>query len=970
MNASQQPLPSPPVNWRRFGPSPVQECGKTVTLPHSRISGRREILFGFGVLLLMASFTSAEGTSIQTLLAPTGEQPGDYFGQSVSSAGDVNGDGYGDVMVGAHFNDVGGMDAGRAYVYYGGPGADAVADLTLTGSAASDYFGQSVSTAEDVNGDGYGDLIIGAWGSDVGGTDAGGAYVFYGGPGADAVADLVLTGTAAGDRFGISVSAAGDMNGDGFGDVIVGANGNGAGQAYVYYGGPGADAVPDLTLLGAAVGDVFGTSVASAGDVDGDGFGDVIIGALRNSSGGVNAGQAYVYYGGPVADAVADLVLTGAAVGDYFGTSVSSAGDSNGDGYGDVIVGAHLNDVGGTDAGRAYVYYGGAGADAVADLTLTGDAAGDFLGAAVSSAGDVNRDGYSDVVVGAHRNGVGGVDAGRAYVYYGGPGADTVPDLTLTGAATNDDLGVSVASAGDLNGDGFGDVIVGACGRDAGRACVVGVSFSAPIVAAPATVACGENTPIDFAVTASDPDGDAIDALTADLSKLPTGNAATFVSSVTNSSGQFSWTPTFEDAGAYSVTFSALNTLSGSATTTITVADTNRPPIITVPMGITTFEGTPVTFPVSATDPDADTVGLAVLDLPLGATFTDNGIGSGNFTWVPGYSQAGTYAVGFVARDGQGGISARHDVTILISDVNRAPVAVAGGPYSGVVNIPITFNGTGSSDPDGSPLSYFWEYGDMATGAGVTPTHPYATGGTFTVTLTVGDGSLTAGASTIAIVQDIFPARAFTTKANATIRLGSGKDTWCTQVEPLGGSYLNTAADLGSIVLSFGSAQASAIGGKTSISSDVDRNGVDEITACFAKADLRTVFASLPAGRNTVTATLEGNLATGGKFRAQVTVDVVSNGPGLVASLSPNPPTPAAILTFATEVGGQVRVRLFNLQGRLVRTLLPGEYRGPGYHDVHVDGRDDRGKRLPSSVYFYRIEAAEAIETGRFVIAR
>ena len=135
--------------------------------------------------------------AIRLQLTPTGAAAGDSFGGSVSSAGDVNGDGYADVIVGALQNDAGGVDAGRAYVFYMGPGADAVADLTLTGVAAFDQFGGSVSSAGDVNGDGYADVIVGATGNDAGGASAGRAYVYYGGPGADAVADLTLTGIGA-----------------------------------------------------------------------------------------------------------------------------------------------------------------------------------------------------------------------------------------------------------------------------------------------------------------------------------------------------------------------------------------------------------------------------------------------------------------------------------------------------------------------------------------------------------------------------------------------------------------------------------------------------------------------------------------------------------------------------------------------------------------------------------------------------
>ena len=402
----------------------------------------------------------------------SGEASGDLLGRSVSGAGDVNGDGHADVILGAPENDAGAFEAGRAYVYFGGPSADLIPDLTLTGQATEDSFGATVSGAGDVNGDGFADVIVGAYQA-PGGLGSGRAYVYYGGPSADAVADLTLSGETDFDDFGRTVSGAGDVNGDGYADMIVGApfndaGGSQAGRAYVYYGGPSVDSVADLTLTGEAIEDFFGFSVSGAGDVNGDGYADVIVGAYQNDAGGSDAGRAYVYFGGPSADTVADLTLTGETADDRFGESVSGAGDLNGDGFADVVVGAWRNDVGGSDAGRAYIYYGGPSADATPDLTLTGDATTDRFGRSVSDAGDVNGDGHADVIVGASHNDAGGSDTGRAYVYYGGPSADAVADLTLTGEAANDQFGFSVSGAGDVNGDGRSDVIVGAERNDAG----------------------------------------------------------------------------------------------------------------------------------------------------------------------------------------------------------------------------------------------------------------------------------------------------------------------------------------------------------------------------------------------------------------------------------------------------------------------------------------------------------------------
>lgn len=303
-----------------------------------------------------------------------------------------------------------------------------------------------------------------------------------------------LTGAAVGDQFGYSVASAGDVNGDGFSDVIIGASFNDsggldAGRAYIYYGGMVMDAVADVILTGGAADDRFGVSVAGAGDINGDGFSDVIVGAYFNDAGGTNAGRAYVYYGGMAMNTIADVILTGGVADDRFGTSVAGAADVNGDGFSDVIVGAYLDDAGGLDAGRAFVYFGGVAMNAGVDAILTGEAAGDAFGISVASAGDINGDGLGDMIVGAYLNDAGGTNAGRAFLYLNSLTGTDIPDWTITGEAVGDQLGNSVASAGDVNGDGFSDVIVGAenAGRlglfqfGAGRAYVY-VSSSPPIV--------------------------------------------------------------------------------------------------------------------------------------------------------------------------------------------------------------------------------------------------------------------------------------------------------------------------------------------------------------------------------------------------------------------------------------------------------------------------------------------------------
>ena len=404
----------------------------------------------------------------------TGQTADDRFGVSVAFAGDVNNDGYPDVIVGARLEDTAASNAGAAYIYYGGSSIDTTADVFLTGEAADDYFGwYNISSAGDVNNDGFDDVIVGACRNDTAGSNAGRAYIYYGGSSMDSIADVILTGEAAGDYFGYSLASAGDVNDDGFDDVIVGAWSNdtaalGAGAAYIYYGGSSMDSTADVVFIGKAGYDCFGWDVASAGDVNNDSYPDVIVGARLDDTGVPSAGAAYIYYGGLGMDATADIILTGEAASDNFGESVAFAGDINDDGFDDVIVGAWSNDNAGSNAGRAYIYYGGSSMDSTADVIFTGEAADDNFGGNVASVSDVNNDGNPDVIIGALGNDTGGSDFGAAYIYYGGLGMDATADITLTGEASGDRFGESVAFAGDVNNDGNSDVIIGALGNDAG----------------------------------------------------------------------------------------------------------------------------------------------------------------------------------------------------------------------------------------------------------------------------------------------------------------------------------------------------------------------------------------------------------------------------------------------------------------------------------------------------------------------
>ena len=461
----------------------------------------------------------------------TGENASDFAGFSVSSAGDVNGDGFDDVILGAFLNDGGGDTAGAAYVVFGASTRPSSINLDnvalgtggfkITGEAAFDQVGEAVSAAGDVNGDGFDDLLVGAVGNDAGGSGSGAAYVVFGAAAPPSSVNLATLGSAgfklageqASDAAGASVGSAGDVNGDGIDDFIISAvadDGGGedfadSGAAYVVFGASS----PETSLANVALGtggfkitvdiagDRTGDSVSSAGDLNGDGIDDLVVGARLNDGGGVNAGAAYVVFGSAtnltsvsldtVALGTGGFKITGEAAGDIVGESVSSAGDVNGDGIDDLIVGARDNDaLGNAAAGAAYVIFGSTTAPTSVNLDnialgtggfkINGAAANDATGRSVDSAGDVNGDGFDDVIVGAYNNESG---YGAAWVVFGSASSPTSIDLKndvqlgtagfrIEGENGNDYAGFAAASAGDIDGDGFDDLFVGAYYNDAG----------------------------------------------------------------------------------------------------------------------------------------------------------------------------------------------------------------------------------------------------------------------------------------------------------------------------------------------------------------------------------------------------------------------------------------------------------------------------------------------------------------------
>lgn len=417
----------------------------------SKLSSLSWQIVGLGLLAIES--TLAQGTAV-LLYQKNGAVAGDGLGICVAGAGDVNADGKADFIIGAPSANSGDQPhAGSVYVY---SGSDGSLLYEKDGAVAGDDFGASVASAGDVNGDGKADFIVGAPYARPNGLEIAGTVYVY--SGANGSLLYKKDGVSADLRLGISVASAGDVNRDGKTDFIVGADfaspggRRQAGSAFVY---SGADGSLLYQVDGAEAGDNLGWSVASAGDVNGDGRADFIIGA-PGTCWGANyyVGSVYVYSG---ADGSLLYKELGAMAYGRLGTSVASAGDVNGDGKADFIVGTLWGSPGEpAGAGSAFIY---SGADGCLLYEKHGTAGGDWFGFSVGSAGDVNGDGRADFIIGAPHF-IRGKDGatGSAFVY---SGADGSLLCQIHGTAAGDNLGWCVASAGDVNRDGKDDFIIG-----------------------------------------------------------------------------------------------------------------------------------------------------------------------------------------------------------------------------------------------------------------------------------------------------------------------------------------------------------------------------------------------------------------------------------------------------------------------------------------------------------------------------
>ena len=684
------------------------------------------------------------------------------MGASVASAGDVNGDGFADVIVGALGYDApaGLFDEGAAFVFLGGPdgiigNSPFTAHASIIGTDAGAEFGTSVDGAGDVNGDGYDDIIVGApLASPSELSVSGAAYVFLGGPtgitaSTPADADFVIESKQIEGHMGRGVAGAGDINNDGFDDIIVSAGlygkpfdppipnqGSGRiGASFVFLGsGTGiigtdpasahAQILPWLIGTGNQTFSGPGSAVDSAGDINADGFGDLVVGSSGYNNNidwpGVGTpdpfaeGAAFIFLGGPSGLAnpsLPDAIIEGNQLESAMGGAVAGAGDINNDSFDDVLIGAPFYPTSDplllAQEGAVFVFHGGpSGITATgaehADAAFFGTELAEWLGRSVAGAGDINADGFADILVGA-RTFVGAIPEdgvfngsrrlsgeGIAYLFLGDGGPSGVQGATLADAALNftsgqeaGSAGLAVDTAGDVNLDGRADLAIGVPGWTGtqSREGAAFIQLSGGPIEPPPPPPPPPNQP-------------------------PVANAGTDqqISDIDNDGSE-----------------------------------------------LVSYDGS------ASFDPDGTIVSWNWRVLPTGNQLNN----AQSFTVR---QSNGTYTVELTVTDDQGATAT--DIVIVSIDAvtpppppaNEPPIAVAGADQSvtdtdndGLGSV--LLNGTGSTDPDGSIVSYEWSEGGSVIGTSSSQGAAFSVG-IHTVTLTVTDDAGATATDTLQVIVE------------------------------------------------------------------------------------------------------------------------------------------------------------------------------------------------------------------------
>lgn len=495
-----------------------------------------------------------------------------------------------------------------------------------------------------------------------------------------------------------------------------------------------------------------------------------------------------------------------------------------------------------------------------------------------------------------------------------------------------------------------------------------------PVLAAIGNKTVNEQIQLAFTATATDPSPGATLTFSLDPG-APAG------ASIQASTGAFNWTPTeFQGPGSFQITVRVTDNgsppLGDFETITVTVNEVNVAPILGAIGSKIVTVGSTLTFTPTATDSDVppNTLCFSIdAGSPPGVTMSCL---SGVFMWTPSLGQVGTYAITVrVTDNGLPPLSDSETITVTVVPQANAPTANAGGPYSGIVNSAVNFDGTGSSDPNGDALTYAWNFGDGGTGSGATPLHTYTAPGTYAVTLRVTDptGNLDDDATTATIGAEVSVTLVL---KNGKSTLSLGDDVLKLGVEELELPYQDIIVGTLRLSTDFPNAgtvpECSADPKHTGIG-DLDRNGVSDLDVRFPIACVRNLFRNTPNNTSlNLIVTGSFQASTGAvPFRGVKIVTIKRGGGGSAPVLAyPNPFNPQGRLSFVTTRPGSASIQLFDLQGRLVKTLLGEQYLGAGAHEVTIDGLSDQGVSLSSGVYYYRVSTQDGVTEGSISILK
>ncbi|HWQ84920.1 MAG TPA: PKD domain-containing protein [Anaerolineales bacterium] len=748
-------------------------------------------------------YGSAAGLGPQPGWAKNGGTSFAYYGWAVASAGMLNGDVYSDVAVSSVICTANDKSAGAVDVFQGSAaGLSLTATPRLISSQANACFGYALAKAGDVNGDGFGDFLIGAPYYDDEFVDEGAVYLYYGSAsGLSTTPARTFYGGQANARLGTALTA-GNLNGDPHSDIVLAAPGwsngqSGEGQVTIYFGGPGGpSAVPDWTNEINQIGAQYGSSVAVAGDINGGGIDDLLVGADHFDGTLGDEGKVFLYYGaasGP--STTPDWSFSSGNLDAHLGNSVASAGDINGDSFADLILGAWRYTDPEAVEGAVLVFFGAAaGPAAIPDWTHQLNQPNANLGWAVAGAGDINNDNFGDIIVGApgYESGS-GADEGLAKVFFGeGTGLSEPPlSYTLTPNPANE--GSSVTLLGSFTvadplanftltvswGDGSPSTVVAlGTGRffdeqhtysdnglfsveisvsdgatSLGDVAVLTVNNVVPTVALTGAASVVEGASYTLTIGPKvDPGADTLSAC-----QLDWGDGSPLQDCLGALGG--TRTHVFGDGPASHTVRIHLTDEDGNYqdVDTLPVSVTNASPVAvndaySVPFNQTAVISAPGVLE-NDSDVPADTLTAQIVsDVTVGTLALQ---ASGGFTYTPPTNFSGTATFTYQVQDDDGATSAVATVTLTVS--SNIPIVAHAGPDQ-TVNEGAAVQFAGSfEDPDlPGPLppgNISWDFGDGTpelTGS-LTPVHTYADNGIYTATLTLDDGQGAVDSDTVLI---------------------------------------------------------------------------------------------------------------------------------------------------------------------------------------------------------------------------